>query len=69
MLDFIYHTYIHYLQLPFISLVKQLESKPAGIYVLIAILIVVSTAQSKIMKRNQLKALLSSTAVATDGQS
>ena len=65
MLDSIYQIYTQYLLTPYLSLVKELEAKPAGIYVLIAILIILSVAQSKIIKRTPLK-VPSSHAVAAD---
>jgi len=54
MLDFIYQAYMNYLWLPFIELVKYFESKPAGIYVLIVILIILTVIQSRMIKNNTL---------------
>lgn len=51
MLDFIEQNYTNFIWLPFVNLVKQFESSPAGIYVLIAVLIIVATIQSKMIKK------------------
>ena len=56
MLDSIYQIYTQYILTPYLSLIKELEVKPAGIYVLIAILIILSVAQSRIIKRVPAKA-------------
>lgn len=65
MLDSIYQIYTQYFLAPYLLLVKELEIKPAGIYVLIAILIILTVAQSKIIKRTSPKAP-SNPAVAAD---
>ncbi|HZJ34469.1 MAG TPA: hypothetical protein VFD55_00420 [Candidatus Angelobacter sp.] len=70
MLDSIYHIFTNHLWAPFVSLVEELEAKPAGIYVLIVILIVVATIQSKlILKKRLLQNLPSSTVEASDDKS
>lgn len=52
MLDFIYQTYIHYIYSPFFSLIRHFEGKPAGIYVLVVVFIVLSIVQAKFKKIN-----------------
>jgi len=67
MLDSIYHIFTNHLWAPFVSFVKELEAKPAGIYVLIIILIFISVTQSKlILKKRLLQNLPSSTVEASD---
>jgi len=67
MLDSIYHIFTNHLWAPFVSFVEELEAKPAGIYVLIVLLIVVATIQSKlILKKRLLQNLPSSTVEAND---
>jgi len=50
MLDYVYQFWINNLWLPFFSATIYLESKPAGIYVLIVILVVLAVIQTKIIK-------------------
>ncbi len=49
MWNFLYQLYIHWLYLPFLSLLHILENNPNGLYILIAIFVVLVIAKSKII--------------------
>ena len=50
MLDYIYQVWVHNIWLPYISTIKYLESKPAGIYVVIIVLVILAIIQTKLIR-------------------